>query len=94
MNWWVLRRRSHVSWLIAILCMAILVGVYLAKYIQVTPFSSLAFLLSAVLITGIGLWRRYIYLIPVIILGGVAVGLWRGTIQNNELAGVKNLYGF
>ena len=66
----------------------------MAKYVQVPEFGSLPFMLGAILLIIVSMWRRFIYLIPLIILGGIAIGLWRGTIQNNDLAGMRNLYGF
>ncbi len=92
MNWWVLRRRPHVSWLIAILCVAILIGVYWSKNIMI---SSLPFtlLLASILLIAITFWQRYTYLIPLVIVGGVMLGLWRGAANNNEIVAMRGLYG-
>lgn len=41
----------------------------------------------------VALWRRYVYLIPLLIIGGLLVGLWRGSVQKSELSDVQRLYG-
>ncbi len=93
MNWWVLRRRPHVSWLIAILCLALLTGVFLAQYSPPSLFASFVWCATGGLLLGLTLWRRYIYLIPLLIIGGLLIGLWRGSVQKDELAAVQSLYG-
>jgi competence protein ComEC len=92
MNWWILKRRPHVSWLIATLSVALLMGVFLAKFTHPTQFASLTWCTIGLLLSGLGLWRRYIYLVPLLIVGGGIIGLWRGSIQTIELADVQKLY--
>lgn len=93
MNLWKLKRKIHISWLIAIVCAAIFVGVFGAQYLKFEYFSSFACLLSAIVLAVVVLWRRYIYLIPFIIVGGTMLGLWRGSVSQNELSIMKPLYG-
>ncbi len=93
MNWWLLRRRPHISWLIAILCLAVLVGVFLAQYSQPSMFASFAWCVVGLLLILMALWGRYIYLIPLLVIGGMLVGLWRGSVQKVELTDVQRLYG-
>lgn len=93
MNWWVLRRRLHVSWLIALLSGAVLSGVFLAQYTQPASFGSFAWMLSGIILILLGLERRYIYLVPVILVGGVLVGIWRGSLQQNDLYDIQALVG-
>ncbi len=38
------------------------------------------------------LWRKSMYLIPLLIIGGVLFGLWRGSVSQSELAEFKPLY--
>ena len=38
------------------------------------------------------MWRKNIYLIPLITIGGLLFGLWRGSISSNELVQYKPLY--
>ena len=93
MNWWVLKRKIHISWLIAIGCIAIFIGVFLAQYFRDFLFSSIVSLAIAIIFIGISFWRKYIYLIPFLIIGGVMFGLWRGGISQDELVKFKPLYG-
>ena len=93
MAWWVLRRKLHTSWLIAICCGAIFIGIYIARY-NLFSFSSSAVILSiAVILISIALIRGYLYLVPILVIGGIIFGLWRGSISQNELAQFKPLYG-
>lgn len=93
MNRYVFRRQLHSSLLLAIVAVGILVGVILAKYTEQAWFGSAVWLLVAIGLVGIGLWRRYIYLVPILFIGGVVFGLWRGSIEQNQLSVYSNLYG-
>ena len=93
MNWWVLRRRLHVSWLIAIFCGSLIVGLILTASFQVSTFSSIVFLLLGLSVSLVGLSWRYVYLIPIVIIGGVIVGIWRGSAHNIDLSDMAILYG-
>ncbi len=93
MNWWVLRRKLHVSWLIAIGCGAILVGVYAAQYAPQSFFASIIWCVVGLIVVALALWRRQLYIIPIIIIGGMIIGLWRGSTAQGELAVSKVLYG-
>lgn len=93
MNWWVLKRKIHISWLIAIGCFGIFIGIFLAKYISISYTSSVPSLIIAVLLIAIVLLRKYIYLIPILIAGGILFGLWRGSISQTDLAQFNPLYG-
>ncbi|MBC7868619.1 hypothetical protein H7X69_00360 [Candidatus Saccharibacteria bacterium] len=93
MNWWALRRRPHISWLIAILCLALLTGVFLAQYSPPSLFASFVWCMVGILLVGLALWRRYVYLIPFLIVAGILIGLWRGSVQKSELSDLQGLYG-
>ena len=89
MNRWLLKRKLHISWLIAIMCFSIFIGVFLAQYNDTLLLSPII----AVIFISISLWRRYLYLIPFLVIGGTIFGLWRGSISQGELAQFKPLYG-
>lgn len=38
-------------------------------------------------------WRRYVYLVPLLIVGGALIGLWRGSVQKIELSDIQEFYG-
>lgn len=92
MNHHLLKRKVHTSWLIAIMCFAIFIGVYLAQYLN-NFYSSFLCLMISIILISISLWRRYMYLIPILIIGGVLAGLWRGSISQTELDQFKPFYG-
>lgn len=89
MNRWLLKRKLHISWLIAIMCFSIFIGVFFAQYVGNLLMSPII----AIIFMGISLWRRYLYLIPFLVIGGILFGLWRGSISQDELAQFKPLYG-
>lgn len=89
MNRWLLKRKLHISWLIAIMCFSIFIGVFLAQYVGNLLISPII----AIIFISISLWRRYLYLIPFLAIGGILFGLWRGSISQDELALFKPLYG-
>ena len=93
MNWWVLKRKIHISWLIALGCAGIFIGVFLAQYVKNSYYSSIFCLVVAILIIVIALWRKFVYLIPLLIIGGILFGLWRGSISQSDLAQFIPLYG-
>ena len=93
MNCWLLKRKVHTSWLIATCCAGIFIGVFLAQYIHNSHLASTVVLIMAIILISLSLWRRYTYLIPLLIIGGILIGLWRGSISQNELAQFNPLYG-
>ena len=94
MNWWALKRRIHVSWLIAIACSGFFVGVFTAQYLNIYILSSFVFLLISVMLIGLSIFGRHVYLMPVLIIGSVLLGLWRGTVSTVDLAQFKPMYGY
>lgn len=93
MNWWMLRRRIHVSWLIAVLSMAIVCGVILVPRIDSTLFSSVAWLISGSVLSVVALWRQRLYVIPFVVIAGLVIGLWRGSVTQIQLAPYHQLTG-
>lgn len=93
MDLWVLKRKVHSSWLVAFLCFGVYIGVLIAGYIGWPDASSIAIMFTALILAFAGFSRRYIYLIPFIIVSGILFGMWRGTISQDELSKLKPLYG-
>lgn len=89
MNWWALKRKVNSSWLIAAMCAGIFIGVYVAQFFQA---SSIVILLISLCLASLVFWRKYIYLAPIIIVGGMLFGLWRGSLSQNELLLYKPIY--
>ncbi len=93
MHWWVLKHKIHISWLIAIGCIGIFIGIFSAKYFYSLYSSSFFTLITAFLFIIVVLWKKYIYLIPFLIIGCVLLGLFRGSILQIELTRMQPLYG-
>lgn len=93
MNWWALRRRVHVSWLIALLAAGCVTGVWLASVVPVWWLSSVVWLAVAAVLLGLVLWRRYIMLVPLCVAAGMLVGLWRGSAEQGQLVAYQQLVG-
>ena len=91
MNWWRLKRKVHVSWLIAFYCCGIFLGVFIAQYINMRFIIWLVF--GSIFFVCLTFVYKKVYLIPVIILCGIILGLWRGSILQNDLAKFKSFYG-
>jgi len=89
MQLWVLRRRVHVSWIIALSCLFFVVGVWLAQYGSLSAW----WYVGAVLLAVIGFWNRRIVVMPVIVLAGIIAGMSYGSIVDSELEAYKPLVG-
>lgn len=92
MSWWILKKKLYISWLVTILCGAIFIGIFLTQYIKDPYFSSISCLVIATFSITLVLWRKYIYLIPLLVVGGILFGLWRGSLSQNELILYQPLY--
>lgn len=93
MNWWVLRRRVHPSWLIAIFCCGFLVGVFVSGGKVPSFFYSVTWFVCGLILALIVFARRYIYLVPFMVMAGVIIGLWRGSVSEADLLVTKQLVG-
>ena len=90
---WQLRRRVHPSWLIALVSLCIVIGTAIVPYIDHALFNSLTWLVASLGMIVIILWKRTIYLLPIVIVAGLLIGLWRGSVLDGELAVYQQLYG-
>ena len=93
MNWWMLRRTLHTSWLIAALALGVVGGVMLAAHVPAGWFSSLIWLMSGAGVVAVGLWARWWIMVAPMLLGGLLVGLWRGATSLAELRPYDGLIG-
>jgi len=78
MNRWVLKKKLHVSWILTIGAVAFLLGVFVAKNFSFVGQTSIAFLLIAIILLISASLHRYVYFVPIIIIGGIMLGLFRG----------------
>ena len=93
MSWWALKKKIHISWLIAILGIGIFIGVFLSKYIRNTTIPLIVCLFVSIALIILVFWKKIIILIPVLLIGGIIFGFWRGSISQNELDLFKPYYG-
>ena len=93
MHFWQLRAKVHLSWLIAIFCMGIIGGVVTLPYVKSGTFGSVAWLLIALVLLILGVWRQRRYVIPMIFVAGGLIGLWRSDITLRQLSPYQQLIG-
>lgn len=93
MRWWVVRRSVHSSICIAILSFAVIMGILISAHVTFYVFGTVAWLIGALGCITIGFWRRRIYVIPLIIVGGGLLGMWRGSLHVSELSTLHGYIG-
>jgi len=81
------------SWLIALLSGAIVIGTAIVPAINQSLFASVGWLIVASILAAICLWKRATILIPVIVIAGLLIGLWRGSVVSSELTVFQHLVG-
>lgn len=74
-------------------CLGIVVGVICAQYVASSLFASAVWPILGIALFGFGLWRPMVLLIPTIIVSGILIGLWRGSITQAELTIYDRLIG-
>lgn len=93
MQMWQLRRRVHPSWLIALASLCVVIGTAIVPYIDHALFSSMSWLMVALALLAVVLWKRMVYLLPLIVVAGILIGLWRGSVLDSELVVYEKLIG-
>ena len=91
MNWWVLRRRIHSSWLVAAASLGVTLGVILAQRFSL---NSTAWLCVGIELLILGFWRHKTYALMFVFIAGGIIGLWRGGISQQQLSPYKHLIGY
>lgn len=92
MNWWALKRKIHISWLIAVFSVSFSIGVFLAQYMIGCDKSLFLFLLLALLLIVFCMINRMIVVLPILVIGGIVIGLFRGGLTVDGLLGYADLY--
>jgi competence protein ComEC len=93
MRWWVFRVKVHTSWLIALGCLGVTIGVIMSPSLPSGQFYSFVWLLLGIILLVIGLWRGRRYVLPLMLIGGCLVGLWRGSVSQQELVVYRHVVG-
>jgi len=94
MNWWIVKRRIHISWLIAALCLGIIIGIISLQSISHGLFHSISWLCVGLMLLLVALWQRRIYALVLVVLAGMLIGLYRGSIAARQLEPYQNLIGY
>lgn len=86
MNLFFLKRRVHVSWLIAVCAVGITGGVIASQYIH--GLDSIVWLaIGCVVLTGI-YWRN-VAVVPLMVVAGILIGLWRGSVDQVQMGAFR-----
>jgi competence protein ComEC len=93
MQMWQIRRKVHSAWLICAASVGIVIGAAIVPHIGQTIFGSLAWLLVALALGSIALWKRAVYIVPIVVLAGLLLGLWRGSILESQLVVYESIVG-
>lgn len=89
MNWWVLKRKIHASWLVAVCCLFFVVGIFLSS---AYAGSNILFLIIGLSFILLGFRMQILLVIPVIILGSFFIGLYRGSVSLNEITKLSKYF--
>lgn len=91
MQWCFIRKKVHVSWLLAVASMGVVAGVIAAQHFPM--FATPSWLLAGIGLLGFCLWVRCRFLFVVVFVAGGMIGLWRGGVDQLQLRPYKNLTG-
>ena len=90
---YILKRQLHSSWLLAVVSLGIFIGVVAAPIIGLHTLTSLGWLLTGTAIALIAIVKQRVFMIGLALVGGLIIGLWRGTIEQTALTSYKPLIG-
>lgn len=88
-----LGKRLHSSWHIAIASSGIVFGVWLVALLPTGMFASIAWLFTGIGLVATGAWRANVVLIVLSLVGGLSIGLWRGSISLDDDTSVGRYIG-
>ena len=86
------RRSVHPSWLVAVLCLGVVVGLMTAAVSRL-PFGSIEWLVLAGLLIIFGFSKKRVYVIPALLLAGFLIGAVRGGFYQAELRPYEAIIG-
>lgn len=91
MQWWMLRKPVHVSWIVAIYCYSLTVGVFISQYYYC--FANIWIFLFAIFLFFVACYKKIAMMVLVAVVGGLLLGLWRGSITKTELQKINDFIG-
>lgn len=83
----------HISWLIAWLSGGVVVGVIGVASTSGQFWHSPLWLMSGIMLVGIGVWSRRNAAIVIMVIAGILIGLWRGSVNQQALQPYARLSG-
>ncbi len=83
----------HASWLIAAACTSLFIGVVAARELPLGLYTSFAWLLLGSTLVIFSVWRARVWAVIFALVGGMFIGVWRGSLQTADLALYQQLYG-
>lgn len=87
------KRRLHSSWHIAAISLGIVAGVVLSSFTPTGAFASVAWLLAGTGLTAVAIWRSCTWYVCLAVVGGLLIGLWRGSLAIGDTAVYDSLIG-
>lgn len=84
-----LRKRVHSSWHIAAASVGVVFGVWLAALLPIGMFASIAWVLTGIGLVATGVWRTSTAAVVLSLVGGMCIGMWRGSIVLDSETNVK-----
>lgn len=81
---WHAKRSVHVSWLVAVLCLGICIGSFLPTVFSLL-IVSLEWLVVAAIFLLAGISKRKLYVVPLVLMAGGLIGLWRSSAYQLQL---------
>lgn len=93
MNWWLLRRKIHSSWLVGVASAGTVCGVIGVQYVPSGWFVSWTWLLVALSLLALCFWSRWVVAVVFAVLAGGLLGMWRGAVLAHDSAPYGRLVG-
>lgn len=88
-----LNKPIHSSWLIAVASVAMLSGMYISSEIPELELHSVAWLFTAIALIISSLVHQKIWVIPMVICGGMLLGIWRMDGMLYSMSTLDDVYG-
>ncbi len=92
MQWWVLKRRLHESWLVAAASFGVLLGCCGAQLAN-GYFADIGWLVLATLLLIVVFYVRRVWMVVVALVAGSLLGVWRGSCEQVNLVQYQPYYG-
>lgn len=92
MKYW-LSSDFHISWMLAVAGTMILAGIALAQYMQPESFAALSWLFVGGILVGWACMRQQRWVVVLVLIGGLLIGLWRGSAEQIQLRDYGSFYG-